>query len=335
MQRNNLLHLSSHGSVYELGGVPESGVEPLLYFNTSPGCLMSLVDGHSKKDYFRSNVWFSQTWQHTSTSQNVLSCIHDGSFQVCEATFNTLPDRRLSKYDRQSGWAFTFPGHARLVRDYTKRRLSYPSDALNAFSGLLEIFKHRFERNSSGSSINHFDAALLWVPAGGRQQLTRNHLFPSYTWAGWIGPVEYWQSPDSLSPECFNNRHNAWYTTNTTNLKSAITCFHFLGQPLGQDIDGNLSNTGRSNSDHGGILNLQKCQLEERDTRSILEFDAFAINITGFPVDQVHIYNDTTLGKVELWVQLTVFWKNLSIIWLTSCCYPDSRPYPRMRNPVA
>ncbi|KAH8753407.1 hypothetical protein BGZ57DRAFT_860359 [Hyaloscypha finlandica] len=92
---------------------------------------------------------------------------------------------------------------------------------------------------------------------------------------------------------------------NTTNLKSAVTCFHFLSQPLERDIDGNLSNTGRSNSDHGGILNLQKCQLEERDTRSILEFDAFAINITGFPVDQVHILQryDTrksrAVGKVD------------------------------------
>jgi hypothetical protein len=37
-----------------------------------------------------------------------------------------------------------------------KRQLSYPSDALNAFSGLLEPFKHRFERNTSGSSIKHF-----------------------------------------------------------------------------------------------------------------------------------------------------------------------------------
>jgi len=114
-----------------------------------------------------------------------------------------------------------------------------------------------------------FDAALLWVPAGGRQQLTGNRPFPSYSWAGWIGPVEYWQLPDSLSPECFNNRHNAWYTMNTTNLKSAVTCFHFLSQPLERDIDGNLSNTEGSNSDHGGILNLEKCQLEERDRHKI------------------------------------------------------------------
>ena len=100
--RETTYYIYLHPGPY-MNWVPESGVEPLLYFNTSPGCIMSLVHGHSKKNYFRSDVWFSQTWQHTSTSQNVLSRIHDGSFQICEATFNTFPDRRLSKYDWQSG----------------------------------------------------------------------------------------------------------------------------------------------------------------------------------------------------------------------------------------
>ena len=196
--------------------------------------------------------------------------IHDGSLQVCGAAFNTLLDCLLSKHGWQSGWVFGFPGYARLVRDYTKRHLWYPSDALNAFSGLLELPKHRFDRRFiCGLPSNIFNAALLWVPAGGRQQLTPNHPFPSWSWAGWIGPVEYWQSPDSLSPECFNDRHNAWYTMNATNLKSAANCFHFSGQPLERDIDGNLTNTERSNSDNGGILNLEKCQLEERDRHKI------------------------------------------------------------------
>ena len=123
---------------------------------------------------------------------------------------------------------------------------------------------------------------------------------------------------------------------NTTNLKSAITCFHFLGQPLGRDIDGNLSNTGRSNSDHGGILNLQKCQLEERDTRSILEFDAFAINITGFPVDQVHIlqrYDSRKSRAVGTIDRILEEFKHHLVDLLLLSTY--SRPYPRMRNPVA
>jgi Heterokaryon incompatibility protein (HET) len=83
-----------------------------------------------------------------------------------------------------------------VVQAYTTRQLSYSTDILLAFSGLSAILA---TTDGSPAFINglppkSLTAALLW--AGNRELVRRldkqrRTLLPSYTWAGWDGPVYY------------------------------------------------------------------------------------------------------------------------------------------------
>ena len=80
------------------------------------------------------------------------------------------------------------------VESYTKRKLSYPTDILHAFSGILRALQERFEgRILSGLPAAVLDITLLWVPMQtlSRRQSSPTLIFPSWSWVGWIGPVRY------------------------------------------------------------------------------------------------------------------------------------------------
>ena len=85
--------------------------------------------------------------------------------------------------------------YGRLVRAYTSRRLSYPTDILNAFKG-IEALLHPLFRSDFlyGLPRSEIDSQLLWQP---EYSLTRRRdlvsglpMFPSWSWAGWVGQVE-------------------------------------------------------------------------------------------------------------------------------------------------
>ncbi|KAI9644917.1 hypothetical protein NHQ30_006951 [Ciborinia camelliae] len=77
----------------------------------------------------------------------------------------------------------------RAVETYTARLLTYPSDIINALAGVLD---------TQGKAMNCdifyglpsaiFDMALLWQPSG---EMIRREGFPSWSWAGWHGQVQW------------------------------------------------------------------------------------------------------------------------------------------------
>jgi hypothetical protein len=87
------------------------------------------------------------------------------------------------------------------IHMYTRRELSYQSDIILAFSGIINkiwpgegpaaILKH-------GLPVESLPLAFLWE-AINLGQLSRRaidsaanpYIFPSWSWAGWIGPVSY------------------------------------------------------------------------------------------------------------------------------------------------
>ncbi|RDL40258.1 uncharacterized protein BP5553_00237 [Venustampulla echinocandica] len=90
----------------------------------------------------------------------------------------------------------TLIAYKRLVSVYTKRHLSYSSDILNAFSGILAALEQPWNtRFIYGIPDAHFGNALLWKGTDGsitrRGQDRRGHQFPSWSWVGWIGSVEF------------------------------------------------------------------------------------------------------------------------------------------------
>ncbi len=82
-----------------------------------------------------------------------------------------------------------FAEYTRAIEQYTHREISYQSDVLNAFAGLLHIFSRFFRcKTLLGLPESLLDVALLWKPT---RQLQRRSGFPSWSWAGWVGRVAY------------------------------------------------------------------------------------------------------------------------------------------------
>lgn len=83
-----------------------------------------------------------------------------------------------------------------MVNAYTKREITYQSDSLNAFHGLLNLLsrEHRV-RFLCGLPIPHlFGRFLLWCPTKysiRREISTGGSSFPSWSWAGWQGEAVY------------------------------------------------------------------------------------------------------------------------------------------------
>ncbi|KAK5656063.1 hypothetical protein OQA88_5202 [Cercophora sp. LCS_1] len=85
-----------------------------------------------------------------------------------------------------------------LVELYTKRRLTYRTDIVNAFTGIAS----RMEGFVSGRSLCAMPSgllsfALLWSMANPdrlndeKPRLERNHDWPSWAWAGYVGQIAY------------------------------------------------------------------------------------------------------------------------------------------------
>jgi Heterokaryon incompatibility protein (HET) len=86
--------------------------------------------------------------------------------------------------------------YLRTVESFTARELTYPGDVLDAFSGIAQKMTPLFRSGFlSGLPQSELDYCLLWKPAGDlhrRTALGTDEIsFPSWSWAGWIGPVRY------------------------------------------------------------------------------------------------------------------------------------------------
>ena len=110
----------------------------------------------------------------------------------------TLQSKRQSYGDLFNITRFHFEGYSAAIQQYTSRKMSNPSDALNALAGLL----HRIERKSKerfflGLPESEFVNALLWTPVK-NQPFFRRDGFPSWAWCGGVGEVEYKLPQDDL-----------------------------------------------------------------------------------------------------------------------------------------
>lgn len=85
----------------------------------------------------------------------------------------------------------TFKEYVKLIKQYTQRQLTNPSDILKALAGLLNIFERCFKSpTNQGLPEILLDAAVLWRPV---EKMVRRSVedIPSWTWAGWKGKVTY------------------------------------------------------------------------------------------------------------------------------------------------
>jgi Heterokaryon incompatibility protein (HET) len=92
--------------------------------------------------------------------------------------------------------------YADLVREYSKRKLSFPHDALNAFSGIIQFLERKFGSPFLyGLPENDLDRGLLFHV---QDESRRRIGLPSWSWAGWDSPISYLgqvanpRGPDSM-----------------------------------------------------------------------------------------------------------------------------------------
>ena len=109
-------------------------------------------------------IWSEETYSETPNKTWTLD--HVGSPLVL------LNDNPIKRY-------------AALVEMYTARNLTFESDALEAFSGILQSLEGPMGTGFYyGLPATYFDWALLWEP---KQAPRRREGFPSWSWVGWSG----------------------------------------------------------------------------------------------------------------------------------------------------
>ena len=84
--------------------------------------------------------------------------------------------------------------YSRTLEDYTSRHLTYASDILTAFEGVAARFRPLFRSDMLyGIPRSELDSQILWQPYGPmkrrRDAQTGLPVFPSWSWAGWVGTV--------------------------------------------------------------------------------------------------------------------------------------------------
>lgn len=93
----------------------------------------------------------------------------------------------------------TFRDYADHVRQYNRRRLSYPEDAMDAFAGILTVLRTTFLGGFVCClPVMFFDTALLWYNEGmvearvpKRRRQGHGGLAPTWTWAAYDGTIAF------------------------------------------------------------------------------------------------------------------------------------------------
>ncbi|KAI7782019.1 hypothetical protein LA080_013957 [Diaporthe eres] len=108
----------------------------------------------------------------------------------------------LGEFDSFVNLALEYPMISqleRILQHYTSRRLTYENDVLRAISAVFTAHRKAFPSGFFwGLPLDFFDMALLWSNShySRRRQARLSsspYLFPSWTWAGWVGSLRHGQ----------------------------------------------------------------------------------------------------------------------------------------------
>lgn len=158
--------------------------------------------------------WNTRAWtfQERILSSRVLFVAEQRCFFTCrhrpDAFMESLDDVEsgltgkpppsiLSDYSRNlipSSRAVNVLSYSRAVEAYTSRQLTFVSDILDAFEGVAARFRPLFRSDLLfGIPRSELDSQILWQPYGPmtrrRDPRTGLPIFPSWSWAGWVGKV--------------------------------------------------------------------------------------------------------------------------------------------------
>ncbi|KAH4113992.1 hypothetical protein HBH47_202280 [Parastagonospora nodorum] len=179
----------------------------------------------------RKSKWASRGWTYQegllsqrrlvfTDSQVYFQCME---MQSCESlsTYHESSSLWLERTLRAEYQVFPF--HSRFkteygaftdrLDEYLPRDLTFQSDILNAFMGVMRQLwnspEPKFHFWGLPFTSNQFLVALLWLPECKSGLLTRRYGFPSWTWAGWkgitsiLGELYNWPDDNSLNVSAY------------------------------------------------------------------------------------------------------------------------------------
>jgi hypothetical protein len=105
-----------------------------------------------------------------------------------------------------------------LAMEYAQREMTYASDALNAFSGILSVLSDcSHQKFLWAHMMSVFERQLYWVGKAKMRSSLQDQFFPTWSWVGWVGERSF--------------RHFHYY-------EPAVTCF-----TIGKDTAGRVTGT--------------------------------------------------------------------------------------------
>ena len=87
-----------------------------------------------------------------------------------------------------------------LLRDYSRRRLTYSADRLKAFQGLGTLIAQRTRQDFIfGVWDKLFAMSLFWHNLDEESECRETGVAPSWSWASRLGPIDFYMASDSAS----------------------------------------------------------------------------------------------------------------------------------------
>ena len=166
---------------------------------------IKLMVSHLAEDYIATSQWDSRAWtfQERMLSRRCLLFVNGRVYFQCRrSTF--CEDMEMPT---PNGWSLDsidmptrifrekpFVQFTSAVELYTRRELTNPVDILNAFAGVEQVLEKRLDATIYyGLFEPLMDSSLIWESS---KKLTRRTNFSSWSWAGWLGEIQ-WKFTDS------------------------------------------------------------------------------------------------------------------------------------------
>ncbi|EXJ89685.1 hypothetical protein A1O3_02752 [Capronia epimyces CBS 606.96] len=161
---------------------------------------LQLMVSHLAEDYISTSQWDSRAWtfQERMLSRRCLLFVNGRIYYQCRRT-TFCEDMEMP---RSNGWSLDsidmptrifrekpFVQFTSAVELYTRRELTNPTDILHAFDGVKLVLEMRIGAKIYwGALETMLDSSLIWEST---KRLFRRQGFPSWSWSGWIGEVQW------------------------------------------------------------------------------------------------------------------------------------------------
>lgn len=238
----------------------------------------------------RKRLYFSDSqvyWQCSESHHSEDGGEETGAGEPSSWSMNVL-ERQVSNDPR-----LRFNVYESLVKQYSRRALTYPSDSLNAFVGILSAIRESFGwQFASALPESLFDFALLWSPMWSSQLRPRESLgsackSPTWCWTAWEDDI-YWD-PWRLDS----------YVGKRVTLKAEVRDFMITDKVGVRKIiqdDPNLRET-RTNCSPALSEALELVGLNERSANYALVFEALSLGVEMYTISSPRPELSRTLSR--------------------------------------